>query len=261
MRALRVLREVDLIAAEDTRRTARLLQHYSIATPTTSLHEHNEHAKSASLIARLQGGASIALVSDAGMPLVSDPGAHLVRSARAAGVQVQVVPGPSAVTAALAGAGISGPYAFLGFPPRSGRERTQWLDKLGQATSEIPAVFFEAPHRIRRTIEDVGQLLGDRPIIVARELTKIHEELVEQPIFAWLRDHPADTPDLGEHVVIVLPEAPKPIERPSDADIMAEVGRMIENLAMRPKDAAKAVAQRYGLSAREVYALHTRQTE
>ena len=130
MRALRVLREVDLIAAEDTRRTARLLQHYSIATPTTSLHEHNERGKSPHLVRKLQDGLSIAVVSDAGMPLVSDPGALLVRAAREAGVPVQVVPGPSAVTASLAGAGISGPFASWVFPPASGRERTEWFGNI-----------------------------------------------------------------------------------------------------------------------------------
>src|SRR5688500_3849628 len=205
MRALRVLREVDLIAAEDTRRTARLLQHYSIATPTTSLHEHNEHAKSPGLVARLRAGASIALVSDAGMPLVSDPGAILVREARSAGIPTQVVPGPSAITAALAGAGISGPFAFLGFPPAAGKERKKWLDKLGHTTLDMPVVFFESPHRVAKTIAQVGQLMGDRPIVAGRELTKLHEQLVEQPISAWLKANEAGASEKGEHVIIVLP--------------------------------------------------------
>jgi len=172
MRALRVLREVDLIAAEDTRRTARLLQHYSIATPATSLHEHNEHGKTPSLIARLQAGTSIALVSDAGMPLVSDPGTHLVREARKAGIPIQVVPGPSAVTAVLAGGGVSGSFAFLGFPPAAGKGRLEWVDRLGRITTEMPAVFFEAPHRVARTLAQLADKLGKRPIIAGRELTE-----------------------------------------------------------------------------------------
>ncbi|HEX6322918.1 MAG TPA: 16S rRNA (cytidine(1402)-2'-O)-methyltransferase [Vicinamibacterales bacterium] len=261
MRALRVLREVDLIAAEDTRRTARLLQHYSIATPTTSLHEHNEHGKTPRLVAKLQDGTSIALVSDAGMPLVSDPGATLVRAAREAGIPVQVVPGPSAVTAALAGAGISGPFAFLGFPPSSGKARKDWLSELGHTTSRIPAVFFESPHRIERTMRDLADLLADRPIIVARELTKLHEHLVEQPIIDWLAGQTTSQSSKGEHVVIVTAgrqALPSPSERPDDTALRAEIGHMTENGDLRPKDAAKILAKKYGMAASDVYALHTR---
>jgi len=258
MRALRVLREVDLIAAEDTRRTARLLQHYSIATPTTSLHEHNEHARAGGLIARLRGGASIALVSDAGMPLVSDPGALLVKAARAAGIPVRVVPGPSAVTAVLAGAGISGGFAFLGFPPRSGKARQAWLDKIGHITIDLPVVFFEAPHRVAQTMAAIANKLGNRPIVAARELTKIHEILVEQPIFAWLREREGGRQELGEHVIVVLPVGQEPHERPSDEELADLLGRMIENGEVKPKEAAKQLAARYGLSASEVYDLHIR---
>lgn len=258
MRALRVLREVDLIAAEDTRRTARLLQHYSIATPTTSLHEHNEHARAAGLIARLQGGTSIALVSDAGMPLVSDPGALLVRAARAAGIPVQVVPGPSAVTAVLAGAGISGAFAFLGFPPRSGRARQAWLDRIGHLTIEMPVVFFEAPHRVAQTMAVLGDELGNRPIIAARELTKIHETLVEQPIMAWLKEHERGGRELGEHVIVVLPAETERRERPSEEELVHELGQMTESGGMRPKEAAKQLAAKHGLTASEVYDLHIR---
>jgi len=264
MRALRVLREVDLIAAEDTRRTARLLQHYSIATPTTSLHEHNEHGKTPRLVAKLQAGTSIALVSDAGMPLVSDPGATLVRSAREVGIPVQVVPGPSAVTAALAGAGISGPFAFLGFPPSSGKARKDWFAEVGQITSQMPAVFFESPHRIDRTLRELGDLLADRPIVVARELTKLHEHLVEQPIIDWLAGQRTPQSSKGEHVVIVTADSQalsSPTERPNDSAIGLEVGRMTENEGMRAKDAAKILAKKYGMTASEVYALHTKRVK
>jgi 16S rRNA (cytidine1402-2'-O)-methyltransferase len=257
MRALRVLREVDLIAAEDTRRTARLLQHYSIATPTTSLHAHNEHGKSPALVVKLQGGQSIALVSDAGMPLVSDPGALLVRAARAAGVPVQVVPGPSAVTAVLAAAGVTGPYAFLGFPPPTGTNRRSWFTKIGEITSEMPAVFFEAPHRVKKTLSEMARLLGNRPIMIGRELSKFHEELVEQPILEAVES----VSTRGEFVFILTP-APLStngtVGRPQDADMADEVGRMIENENLRPKQASKRVAAKYGLTASDVYAIYTK---
>nr|MDQ3070810.1 16S rRNA (cytidine(1402)-2'-O)-methyltransferase [Acidobacteriota bacterium] len=229
MRALRVLREVDLIAAEDTRRTARLLQHYSIVTPTTSLHEHNEHGKAPHLVARLQSGTSIALVSDAGMPLISDPGALLVREARSAGIRVEVVPGPSAVTAALAGIGHAGSFTFLGFPPAAGADRRQWMATVGLLTAETAIVFFEAPHRITRTLTELLSLLGNKPINVGRELTKVHESLVEKPINAWL-EHPS--PEKGEFVV-VIPQGQtsadivaNAVGIPDDASICAEFGAL-----------------------------------
>ena len=261
MRALRVLREVDLIAAEDTRRTARLLQHYSIATPATSLHEHNEHGKSPHLIRKLQEGVSIALVSDAGMPLVSDPGGTLVREARKAGIRVEVVPGPSAVTAMLAGAGISGPFAFLGFPPPGGRARAAWLDSLGQQTSTIPAVFFEAPHRVERTMGDIASKLGNRPIVAGRELTKFHESLVEQPIMDWLAEAARGSSTRGEHVIVVLPPVDsvhEPANLPSDDKLADEIGQMVENSGMRPREAAKALSAKYNISASDIYTLYTK---
>ncbi len=178
LRALRILRDVSLIAAEDTRRTARLLQHYSISTRTTSLHEHNERGKTPQLIGRLRAGDSIALVSDAGTPLISDPGQTLVAAARAAGIRVESIPGPSAVMAALASSGLdSREFVFLGFPPTRSKDRKSWFESLRSQTRL--AVFFEAPHRIRRTLADLsGQLGPDRQIAVGRELTKVHEELV-----------------------------------------------------------------------------------
>src|SRR3954466_6829815 len=150
LRALRVLREVSLIAAEDTRRTARLLQHYSISTRTTSLHEHNERSRTPALIARLEAGESVALVSDAGTPIVSDPGTHLVASAHAAGVRVEPVPGPSAVVAALSASGLGqGEFVFVGFPPSRSNARQRWFTHLAAETRVI--ILYEAPHRIIST--------------------------------------------------------------------------------------------------------------
>src|SRR4029079_19401932 len=176
-----VLREVSLIAAEDTRHTARLLARYAITTPTTSLHEHNEHRKSPSLIARLQRGDSIALVSDAGTPTVSDPGGTLIKAAIDAAVRVESIPGPSAAIAALAVSGLaSDSFTFLGFPPTRSKDRNAWFERLRTVGGTI--VFFEAPHRIRRTLEDLRAEIGDSTISIARELTKSHEQLVRGPI-------------------------------------------------------------------------------
>ena len=197
-RALRVLKEVNLIAAEDTRRTLKLLSHYGIRQSMVSLHEHNEVRETPRLIARLTSGASIALVSDAGTPGVADPGAHLVRAAREAGIAVSPIPGPSAVMAALSASGVpASEFVFMGFPPRSGSERSEWFARL--ATEPRAIVFFEAPHRIARTLNEASQLLAERPIHIHRELTKIHEEYVIRHNNAADRE----THETGEFVVVV----------------------------------------------------------
>lgn len=176
-RALRTLKEVDVIAAEDTRRTAKLLAHYAIHKSMVSLREHNERRETPRLIIRLQAGESVALVSDAGTPGISDPGQHLVRSAREAGIRVSPIPGPSAVMAALSASGEpASEFVFLGFPPRSGSARTQWLKKIGD--DPRTTVIFEAPHRIARTLADLTIYLVKRHIMIHRELTKINEEYV-----------------------------------------------------------------------------------
>jgi len=186
MRALRILREVALIAAEDTRRTARLLARYDIHTPMTSLHEHNEGARTASLVARLEQSDSIALVSDAGTPTVSDPGSRLIRAAIDAGIRVEPIPGPSAILTALAAAGLdTSKFAFLGFPPVRSKDRKLWFAEL--ARSPVPVVFFEAPHRIRRTLEEIRSQVGDVKVALGRELTKKHEEFVRGSVSDVLR--------------------------------------------------------------------------
>ena len=183
LRALRVLREVAIIAAEDTRRTSHLLARHAIATPTTSLHEHNERQKAPSLIRRLLAGDSIALVSDAGTPTISDPGTHLVRLAVDAGIRVEPVPGPSAVMAALSVVGQqTDSFTFLGFLPTRSKDRKRWFETLSRATSLV--VIFEAPHRIQKTLASIRETVGDRQILVTRELTKTHEELVRGQISA-----------------------------------------------------------------------------
>src|SRR6476620_9406012 len=188
VRALRILREVALIAAEDTRRTAHLLARYAITTPTTSLHEHNEARKTPAMLARLAGGENVALVSDAGTPLISDPGRHLIQAAVAEGIRIEPIPGPSAIVTALSAAGAStGTFTFLGFPPTRSKDRILWLESLRAINHAV--VFFEAPHRIRETLEQLIPIVGDCPVVICRELTKVHEELVRGPISTALEAH------------------------------------------------------------------------
>jgi 16S rRNA (cytidine1402-2'-O)-methyltransferase len=251
-RSLRILREVTLIAAEDTRRTSRLLARYAIPTPTTSLHEHNESQKSASLLARLKSGESIALVSDAGTPTVSDPGAHLIRLALDAGIRVESIPGPSAAVTALAAAGVaSDTFLFLGFPPTRARERMEWLEAVRTAGRTV--VFFEAPHRILRTLQDVLKHVGDLRATVARELTKAHEELVVGPISEVLLR--LQNPRGEMTVVLEVGQMNKNCrsER-SGADLLAsEFGVLTENRAVTRREAVAELARRHGLSRNVVY--------
>jgi 16S rRNA (cytidine1402-2'-O)-methyltransferase len=252
-RALRVLREATLIAAEDTRRTAHLLARYAIGTPTTSLHEHNEVSKSAALVARLARGESIALVSDAGTPTVSDPGARLIRAAIDAGVRVESVPGPSAALTALAASGLpSDTFLFLGFPPIRSKARTEWLGAVETAGRTV--VFFEAPHRIRQTLSDIRGRLGDVTIVVARELTKIHEELVRGPISSALDR--LETPR-GEFTVVVGVGHKTQNSRAHSVDppsMLNEFCHLTEIEGLKRQAAIAKLASRHGLPRNEVYA-------
>jgi 16S rRNA (cytidine1402-2'-O)-methyltransferase len=251
-RALRVLAEVAVIAAEDTRRTAHLLARYAIRTPTTSLHEHNETRKTPALIERLAGGQSVALVSDAGTPLVSDPGQHLIRAAIAAGVRIEPVPGPSAVMAALVAAGAATEtFTFLGFPPTRSGDRMAWFDKL--SSLDHTAVFFEAPHRTRATLEQTLRIVGDCPVVVCRELTKVHESLVRGPISSVLGV-------LGEvkgeiTVVISLGYRPKSPARPqpNGSDLALELVHITNTLGLGRRKAINRLAKQYSLNPNEVY--------
>ena len=250
-RALRVLREASVIAAEDTRRTSKLLQHYSISTPTTSLHEHNERSKSAHLIARLNAGESVALVSDAGTPLISDPGAALVAAAHAAGIRVEPIPGPSAVMAALSAAGFEADLVhFAGFPPPKGAARRQWFAQV--ATLDGVLVLYEAPHRIRDTLTELHDLLDDVVVAVGRELTKAHEELVVSQISSYLKRLQEGR---GEYTVVVqLPAHPQtPSEAPSDDALLREFGLMPDNDELSPRERVRTLARKYNLSTRDVY--------
>ncbi|CAN5678527.1 16S rRNA (cytidine(1402)-2'-O)-methyltransferase [soil metagenome] len=252
LRALRVLREVAVIAAEDTRRTARLLQHYSISTPTTSLHEHNEQARLPALLRRLEGGDSVALVSDAGTPTVSDPGTGLVAAAHKAGIRVEPIPGPSAAIAAVSAAGLrADEILFVGFPPSRSLHRKTWLKRLSLERRLI--VCYEAPHRIEAFMRDALEILGDRRAAVGRELTKMHETLAVRPISTHLME--LSLPK-GEFTLVIAPaeEVQQAQELPHQDLLRLEFGQLANRSRSR-REAIKELASRYNRPAREVYQL------
>ena len=255
LRALRVLRDASLVAAEDTRRTARLLQHYSISTPTTSLHEHNEREKAPKLIERLRAGESIALVSDAGTPVISDPGGTLIAAARDAGIRVEAIPGPSAVMAAISSSGLEArEFTFLGFPPSKSNDRKRWISAL--AGERRLVVFFEAPHRILGTLTEMAQVLGSwRLLGIARELTKTHEQLVVRPISAVLEGIGEPR---GEFTVLLPPAPPSTVEPKADLDgvsLAIELGELTNNGALKRREALKILAERHGVGVNALYKL------
>ena len=197
-RALEVLNHVDLIACEDTRQTIKLLNHFGIEKPLTSYHEFNEEKKAEELVAKMRAGAKIALVSDAGMPAISDPGYRIVRLCRERGIPVAAIPGPNAAVAALAASGLpTDEFIFVGFLPAKKHARQQKLTELMNVRCTL--VFYEAPHRIDESLDDIQEVLGDREICIAREITKIHEEYV----FGKLSAARKQVKPLGEFVVVV----------------------------------------------------------
>jgi 16S rRNA (cytidine1402-2'-O)-methyltransferase len=248
-RAARILREVPLVAAEDTRRSGHLLRHLGSIASMLSLHEHNEDARTAVVLQRLATGDSVALVSDAGTPAVSDPGAKLVAAVAAAGFRVEPLPGPSAVMAALSAAGVDSQwFSFAGFPPVRGKNRKSWFVSVAARAREGAVVAFEAPHRIVQTLEELDVLVNNR-IIVFRELTKLHETRYEgRPSgIAGQID-----PVAGEFTLVVprLSAPDRPAERPSDDTVREMFGQITDRPA---RAAAREVAAATGLSANEVY--------
>lgn len=231
-RALRTLKEVDVIAAEDTRRTAKLLAHYEIRTPMLSLHEHNEYREAPRVVERLRRGESVALVTDAGTPGIADPGARLVAAAHAAQIRVVPIPGASSVATAVSVSGFdASEFVFMGFPPRSGTARSLWFDRLGSEARTV--VFFEAPHRVSRTLEELKQTAVKRPIIVFRELTKFHESLV-------ILDNISSTDKIsetGEIAIILGPIEGVEHALPSDSTIADYFGRLTSLAGFSDDDA------------------------
>lgn len=252
VRALAVLKSVAIVAAEDTRRSGNLLRHFHIQTPLISLHEHNEHARVPAVLGRLLAGESVALVTDAGTPGISDPGSEVIAAARAAGVRVEPIPGPSAVITALSAAGVgSEGFSFHGFPPVRSKDRNKWFLEIIKTSERRPVVFFEAPHRLLSTLGSLDSI--KRPICVCRELTKIHEEVV------W------GTPDdlvrrfaepRGEFTLVIPALDPASVPRPvpMDDEIALVFGQITESTAAGSKrDAARQVAERLSLTTGAVY--------
>jgi 16S rRNA (cytidine1402-2'-O)-methyltransferase len=243
LRVLAALREADVVACEDTRHTRVLLERYGVSATLVSYHEHNERERTAELVARMQGGAVVALVSDAGMPLVSDPGYVLVQGCVAAGLAVEVLPGPSAALAALVASALpSDAWRFAGFLPR---KRAALLDVFA---SPETVVAFESPRRVGASLEALASVDPDRPVAVCRELTKIHEEVVRGAASA-LAERYAGDPPRGEVVLVVGGAPPHTGADPAAVDA---VRRLIESGA-RPRVAAGVVAELTGAAANELY--------
>jgi|DewCreStandDraft_5_1066085.scaffolds.fasta_scaffold09571_3 16S rRNA (cytidine1402-2'-O)-methyltransferase len=248
LRALRVLREADVIAAEDTRRSRKLLSHYDIHTPLTSYHGHNEKEKAAALAREVARGKKVALVSDAGMPGVSDPGFRVVAECARQGLKVEVVPGPSSLTASLALCGLPlGRFRYEGFLPRKRGERRSRLARLLEEGEAF--VFYEAPHRLLDTLADLAELAPEREMVLVREMTKVHEEAVRGKGREILAASAAAGPR-GECVVVVAPAGEA--EPPPLAAMLEEVAALREE-GTSVRDAVKAVAQKWRVSQREVY--------
>jgi len=255
LRALRVLREADLIAAEDTRRTRKLLSHYQIHTPLTSYHQHNRKKKGEYLLELLSSGKSVALVSDAGMPGVSDPGAELVAGALEKGCKVIPVPGPSAGITALVVSGLpTEQFVFTGFLPAAKKARREKLEELRRQRGTL--IFYEAPHRIRETLAELIDTLGSRPAAAARELTKRHEEVVRGSLTDIAEHFKANEPR-GEFTLVVAGAAGEDLS-PECKDLCLSLGAADHVFALEAegvgrKEAIREVARLRGLPKREVY--------
>ena len=248
LRAVRVLREVALIACEDTRRTARLLQAHQISTPTTSFFEHNERWKGERILHALREGRDVALVSDAGTPGISDPGFRLVREARAEGLAVVPVPGASAAVAALSVSGLpTDRFLFVGFLPARTPARRQALKDLASRRETL--VLYEAPTRVVAALADMAEIWGDRDAFLCREATKVHEEYVRGSLGA-LRARLAERAEVKGEVVLVVEGAAEPTAPDADAET---VYAALAAQGLTRREAVKETARRLGLPAREVY--------
>jgi 16S rRNA (cytidine1402-2'-O)-methyltransferase len=250
LRALRVLKEVDLIAAEDTRHSQILLSHHGISTPLTSYHEHNEKSKARQLVSRLQRGENIAVVSDAGTPAISDPGYRLVVEAARSGIRVIPIPGACALAAALSAAGLpTDRFAFEGFLSGKKQQRREQLRALSGETRTL--IFYEAPHRVTETLKDLAEIFGNREIVLAREVTKIHEEFLRGHL-TDIAQQLADRDIKGEITLLVGGFSGK--AEISQEQITGEI-RELKNNGMRVKEIAKILGEKYGQSKKEIYRL------
>ncbi|HFU4056036.1 TPA: 16S rRNA (cytidine(1402)-2'-O)-methyltransferase [Streptococcus suis] len=252
-RAIQTLRDVDVIAAEDTRNTGLLLKHFEIETRQTSFHEHNAHEKIPVLIDWLKSGQSIAQVSDAGLPSISDPGHDLVKAAIAEDIPVVALPGASAGITALIASGLAPqPHIFYGFLPRkAGQQKDFFQEKRAYPETQI---FYESPYRVVDTLENMLSVYGDRQVTVVRELTKLYEEYQRgtiSEVLTYLNEHSLK----GECLIIVAGAGEEELQSADDVDLKAEVEKEIAN-GRKPNQAIKEVARRYKLKKQEVYDLY-----
>jgi len=246
IRAVEVLREVDIIACEDTRQTRKLLDHFGIVKPLKSYHDHNERERAGALIDELEAGRSVALVSDAGTPLIADPGYRLVHEARQ--IRVSPLPGPSALLAALSASGLpTDSFVFGGFLPQKTGQRRKELELWKNTPATL--VFYETPHRVLEALEDIDAVLGSRPVVIGRELSKIHEEFLTGTA-KELREQLASRPSVRGEFVIMIERAgiPEEFDVPIEEAVKALVAQGVPKM-----DALKQVARERGLSKREVY--------
>ncbi len=252
LRALRVLKEVDLIACEDTRHTARLLTRYSIGTPRESYHKFNEESRTPRLIQMLRDGKNIALVSDSGTPLISDPGYELVSCCRRGGIQVVPVPGPSAAITALIGSGLpADSFFFAGFLPARGSLRRRRLQELASVPATL--VLYEAPHRLVSSLEDMAAILGARRASMARELTKIHEEFLHGTL-SELLDIIRARPEIQGEITLVIERGEAPaVESIWPDSIKEHLEQEMSKTGLSRNEALKAVAKQRGITRREAY--------
>ena len=257
-RALEVLESVDLIAAEDTRNTVKLLNHHNISTPLSSYHEHNKIKRSRELIDKLKSGSSLALVSDAGMPAISDPGEDLVAAAYEEGISVSVVPGACAFVSAVAISGLSSRrFVFEGFLPFDKKERRQVLEDLGKEKRTV--VLYEAPHKLLKTLKDIAEVIEeDRKISIVRELTKLHEEVLNTTLKEAIRLYEEGIKIIrGEYVIVINARDEESIRKEEEKrweDLsLEEHMKIYEDKGLDRKAAMKSVAMDRNVSKREIY--------
>ena len=249
LRALRVLKEVDLIAAEDTRRTRQLLTHYGIHKPLISYHEHNRRMREKTLLNELREGKSVALVTDAGTPGISDPGEELVRGAVQEGIPLVSIPGPAALVAALSVSGLpTESFLFYGFLPSKAAARRKWLTSLKERPETL--VFYESPRRLSSLLEDAAQILGERRVVVAREMTKVYEEVYRGTVSEVLEQIGKE--EVKGEVTVILEgcTSPPPVE---SSAIIEALKRYSEEMGLSRKDSVDRVAEDLGVSRRQVY--------
>jgi 16S rRNA (cytidine1402-2'-O)-methyltransferase len=250
-RAVQILNQVNLIACEDTRHTHKLLQHYGIKTKTISYHEHNEQQRTQELLELIRNGSDVALVSDAGTPTVSDPGFRIVQAAVESGIPVVPIPGPSAVITALAVAGLpTDEFLFAGFLPSKATARQNKLKQLDQVQATL--IFYEAPHRLAATLKDAVSILGDRLAVVARELTKLHEQIRRGKLSELAQHYGAEETPKGE-IVLLIDRTPLEPAFTSLQSSVSEVVTRLEAEGMDHRLALKRAARELGLSRAEAY--------